>query len=61
MGRRNKIDPYKIVGLHPVTNEPVDLKWRRGANRYNNGATRYGKKYLLRVIIARNKEEQNSA
>ena len=29
----------------------VSLKWFRGANRYNNGATKYGKKYNLRYII----------
>lgn len=30
---------------------PVSLKWLRGANRYNNGATRYGRKYHLRLIM----------
>jgi hypothetical protein len=58
MKRKNIIDPYKIVGVHPVTNEPVDLKWYIGASRYNNGATLYGKKYLLRLLLARNKENQ---
>lgn len=29
----------------------VSLKWLRGANRYNNGATIYGKKYLLRYLF----------
>lgn len=28
-----------------------ELRWYRGANRWNNGATRYGNKYLLRVIL----------
>lgn len=30
---------------------PVSLKGIRGANRYNNGATKYGRKYLLRITI----------
>jgi hypothetical protein len=25
----------------------VSLRWFRGANRYNNGATHYGNKYLF--------------
>jgi len=29
------------------------LKWFRGASRYNNGATKYGKKYNLRFIMHR--------
>lgn len=28
-----------------------EIRWYRGANRWNNGATRYGKKYLLRTIL----------
>jgi len=47
-----RLNPRKIVGDHPTTNEPVDLKWYRGANRYNNGATLYGKKYLLRYLLS---------
>jgi hypothetical protein len=31
----------------------VDLKWFRGASRYNNGCTRFGRKYLLRLVIGR--------
>lgn len=34
----------------------VSLKWYRGASRYNNGATRYKRKYLMRLIISRAKE-----
>ncbi len=33
----------------------VSLKWYRGASRYNNGATKYGNKYLLRLLIGRSK------
>lgn len=38
-----------------INHKPLEVsyKWYRGASRYNNGATRYGKKYLLRLIIAR--------
>jgi hypothetical protein len=31
----------------------VSLKWYRGANRYNNGPTRYKNKYRLRLILSR--------
>ncbi|BAV07482.1 hypothetical protein FLA_3508 [Filimonas lacunae] len=34
----------------------VSLKWMRGASRYNNGATRYGRKYHLRLVLGREKE-----
>lgn len=36
----------------------VSLKWYRGAARYNNGATIYGKKYFLRLVMgwAQNKK-----
>ena len=34
----------------------VNLKWLRGANRYNNGATKYNKKYKLRLILGWAKE-----
>lgn len=34
----------------------VSLKWYRGASRYNNGCTRYGRKYHLRLAIGRAKE-----
>jgi len=50
--KSKNINPYKVVGHHPVTTDPVSLKWFRGASRYNNGATRYGKKYLLRYIMS---------
>jgi hypothetical protein len=56
--RRSKIDKYKIVGFHPVTNEPIDIKWHRGASRWNNGATVYNNKYIFRLLIGRNKENQ---
>lgn len=29
----------------------VNLKWFRGANRYNNGCTRYGRKYHFRIVM----------
>ena len=50
------INPYEIVGTHPVTDEPINLKWMRGASRYNNGATIYGKKYLFRYLLSSLKE-----
>jgi hypothetical protein len=34
----------------------ISLRWYRGASRYNNGATRFGNKYIMRFIIARAKE-----
>ncbi len=46
------INRHKVVGYHPVTNEAVNLKWFRGAGRYNNGATRFGRKYEFRHIIS---------
>lgn len=51
------VNPYKVIGNHPVLNIPVDLRWYRGASRYNNGATLYGRKYLFRYLIAYKKEE----
>jgi len=30
----------------------VSLKWYRGASRYNNGATIYGKKYFIRLVMS---------
>lgn len=30
----------------------VSLKWIRGASRYNNGATKYGRTYILRLIMS---------
>ena len=53
----SSIDLKKSVGMHPITNQFIDLKWERGANRYNNGATRYGKKYQFRHIISSLKEK----
>jgi hypothetical protein len=55
--RKKSIDPYKIVDKHPITNNSIDLKWYRGANRYNNGATRYGQKYQFRYIISSIKQK----
>ena len=37
----------------------VSLKWYRGASRYNNGATIYGNKYLLRLLIGRSKTKSS--
>ena len=54
-----RINPHKIVGKHPNLDEEVDLKWYRGASRYNNGATLYGNKYIFRLIISRPKEQFN--
>jgi len=53
--RKPTIDVYKIVNEHPVTGEPVNLKWCRSAGRYNNGATRYGNKYRLRYLVGYSK------
>ena len=50
--KMKRINPYKIVGKHPYLDAGVDLKWYRGASRYNNGATRYGRKYEFRHRIA---------
>jgi len=36
----------------------VDLKWYRGASRYNNGCTTYGRRYLLRLVLGRLKERR---
>ncbi len=52
---------HKVRGTHPVTSEPIDLKWYRGASRYNNGATLYGDKYKLRYLIAYNKVKPYTA
>lgn len=49
-----RVNPYKIVGNHPyVDGAQIDLRWSRGACRYNNGCTHYGNKYLFRLIISR--------
>ena len=37
----------------------VSLKWLRGASRYNNGATIYGRKYLLRLLLGRVKQKKD--
>jgi hypothetical protein len=49
--KKARIDVHKIIGTHPVLNEPIDLKWYRAASRYNNGATLYGNKYKLRYLL----------
>ncbi len=40
-----------------ISNEKtlVNLKWYRGASRYNNGTTVYKNKYKLRLILSRAK------
>jgi len=55
--KHNNINPYKVIGDHPITNDPINLKWMRGASRYNNGATIYGRKYLLRLLLGRLKQK----
>ena len=45
-----KSNKIPIEGLPEATS--VSLKWMRGANRYNNGATKYGKKYQLRLLMS---------
>ncbi len=52
-----RVNPFKIVSLHPWLDIPVDLRWYRGASRWNNGCTRYGNKYQLRLIISRMKDK----
>ena len=40
--------------IRVITNEGevlVSLKWYLGASRYNNGCTRYGRKYYLRLVM----------
>ncbi|MCB0701015.1 MAG: hypothetical protein KDC11_14280 [Chitinophagaceae bacterium] len=54
INRRRKmrnVDIYKIVGKFPGTDNELDVRWYRGASRYNNGATRYGDKYFLRLVL----------
>ena len=34
----------------------VDLRWFRGANRYNNGATRYKGRHQFRFVIGKSKQ-----
>ncbi|MDB5206744.1 MAG: hypothetical protein JWR72_1819 [Flavisolibacter sp.] len=60
MKRKKTINPFKIIGNHPITNDLISLKWYRGANRYNNGATRYGRKYEFRYIISSVKQKPYS-
>lgn len=55
--KSKNLNPTKIVGVHPITGEPVNLKWYRGASRYNNGATKFGNKYSFRLYISRRKRE----
>jgi hypothetical protein len=59
--RKRKLDIYK-------ENIPIDLNgkevmvslsWFRGASRWNNGATVYGRKYTLRLIIGRLKQKHS--
>jgi hypothetical protein len=49
------VNPHQIVGKHPYLDVQVDLKWYRGASRYNNGATLYRRKYIFRFLISRRK------
>jgi len=42
--------------LESKTETMVSLKWFRGANRYNNGATRYKGMYAFRLAIGRAKQ-----
>jgi hypothetical protein len=34
----------------------VNLRWFRGASRYNNGCTRFRRKHALRLALSRSKE-----
>ncbi len=57
--RTQRLNPNKIVGQHPFLSDVmVDLRWYRGASRYNNGATTYGTKYQFRLFINRAKERE---
>ena len=41
-----------IIPIHLPEGETLaSLKWLRGANRYNNGATKYGNKYFFRLVM----------
>ena len=51
---RNKMNIYENnIPIKYLKEEEilVSLKWLRGANRYNNGATRYGNKYSIRLFL----------
>ena len=55
----------KIENIELNNGTVVDLKWMRGASRYNNGGNRNGKhlrdKYPLRIIIGRLKDNFKNA
>ena len=57
MKRKSSVNRNKVVGTHLTTNEAVDLKWYKGASRYNNGATRFENKYKFRFIISSMKSQ----
>ena len=47
-----------MVELKPGEPFLTNLRWFRGDSRYNNGGTKYGRKYLLRLLIGRIKIKQ---
>ena len=49
----NIYTPDIPIAYPPGETTFVSLKWLRGASRYNNGATRYDRKYRIRVIMGR--------
>ena len=55
--RKRTINPFQVSTecTYPEGN-PVNLKWVRGASRWNNGATRYGRSYRFHWFIATAKE-----
>ena len=53
----NKTD--KIISVGSEQSYSVNLRWFRGANRYNNGATRYKGKYKFRLFIGRAKQQSS--
>jgi hypothetical protein len=48
--RKMKINEQNIC-LDANNKNFVALKWYWGASRYNNGATIYGKKYFIRLVM----------
>ena len=61
MKRKIKVNRHLPAGNHPVTDEVVTLKWFRGAHRYNNGATKYGRQYVFRYIVGLLKYQINES
>lgn len=50
----------KNLQIDYINNETllVNLKWLRGAGRYNNGCTIHGNNYRLRLLFSRLKQRK---